>query len=176
MSMEEKKGHHHGRHAGREDLTGEHRFGDMIQLIFLVIFMVLWILDSFILKFSTFSTGSIPGFIRWPVGIILLVFAFYLAQSGMKAVFGKTQEIPHVITRGVFSIVRHPIYLGAILAYGVLTSLTMSVASAALLMLIIAFYWYISRYEENLLIERFGDEYRDYRKKVPMLFPLKMSR
>jgi protein-S-isoprenylcysteine O-methyltransferase Ste14 len=40
---------------------------------------------------------------------------------------------------------------------------------------ITVFYWYISRYEEKLLIDRFGDEYRDYRKKVPMLFPLKLN-
>ena len=54
--------------------------------------------------------------------------------------------------------------------------MTLSLASAALLLLIIPFYYFISRYEETLLTERFGNEYREYMGKVPMLFPLKIRR
>jgi protein-S-isoprenylcysteine O-methyltransferase Ste14 len=57
-----------------------------------------------------------------------------------------------------------------------MTCLTFSLASAVLLLVIIVFYRFISRYEEKLLIERFGDEYREYMKKVPMLFPIKIKR
>ncbi len=176
MSSENITGHQHGRHAGREDLTGEHRLGDMVQLILMVVFLAVWILDSFVLEFSTFLAVSLPSFIKWPVGIILLVSAFYFARSGLKIVFGEIQESPHVITRGAFSIVRHPIYLSAILVYSGLFCLTISLISAAILIVIILFYWYISRYEEKLLINRFGDEYRNYMRKVPMLFPLRLKR
>jgi len=171
--MEEKKGHHHARYADREDLTGEHRLGDTIQLILMIIFLTVWILDSVVLGFSTFLAESVPGFIRWPAGVILLIITFFLEWSGLRTVFGKTREIPHVITGGIFSVVRHPIYLGAILAYAGMTCMTLSLASAALLVVIIVFYSYISRYEEKLLIQRFGDEYREYMKKVPMLIPIK---
>ncbi|MCK4854961.1 MAG: isoprenylcysteine carboxylmethyltransferase family protein [Bacteroidales bacterium] len=176
MASENLKGHHHGRHAGREDLTGEHRLGDTIQVIFIVVFIAVWILDSFVLGFSTSLAESIPWFIRLPVGAILLIFAFYLAQSGVRTVFGRTRESPQVITGGVFSVVRHPIYLGAILVYAGMTCLTVSLASAVLLVIIVVFYRYISRYEEKLLTHRFGDEYREYMKKVPMLFPIKIKR
>ncbi len=176
MVSENLKGHHHGRHAGREDLTGEHRLGDTIQIIFIVVFLAVWILDSFVLGFSTSLAESIPWFIRLPFGGILLIFTFFLEKSGLKTVFGKPRETPHVITGGVFSVVRHPIYLGAILGYAGLTCLTLSLASAALLVLIVAFYRFISRYEEKLLTHRFGDEYREYMKKVPMLFPIKIKR
>jgi protein-S-isoprenylcysteine O-methyltransferase Ste14 len=54
--------------------------------------------------------------------------------------------------------------------------LTLSLASAGLLVIIIAFYRFISRYEEKLLTERFGDEYREYMRKVPMLFPIRFRR
>ena len=168
-------GHPRRGHAGHEDLTGEHKLGDAIQLILLVVFLAVWILDSFILGFSTFLADKIPWFIRWPAGIILLILTFLLERSGLQAVFGEPQETPHVITYGAFSVVRHPIYLGAILGYAGLTSLTLSLASAALLLVIIPFYRFISRYEEILLTERFGDEYREYKKKVPMLFPLRIT-
>lgn len=166
----------HKQHAGREDLTGEHKLGDTVQLILMLIFLAVWILDSFVLGFSTFLSESVPWFIRYPAGIILLILTFFLERSGLGTVFGKPQETPHVITEGVFSVVRHPIYLGAILGYAGMICMTLSIASAILLLLIIAFYWFISRYEEKLLTQRFGDEYREYMKKVPMLFPLKISR
>jgi protein-S-isoprenylcysteine O-methyltransferase Ste14 len=174
MITEDLNSNHVKKHAGREDLTGEHRMGDTIQLILLVIFLVVWILDSFVLGFSNFLIEYIPGYVRLLVGIPVLILATFLARSGIKVVFGKPQENPHVITGGVFSIVRHPIYLSAILFYLGMVCLTLSLASAALLLIIIGFYRFISRYEERLLTERFGHEYREYMKKVPMLFPLKL--
>lgn len=175
MNKENLRAHHHGQHAGREDLTGEHRLGDTVQLILLVIFLAVWILDSFVLGFSTFLAESVLWFIRFPVGVILLIFTFYLERSGLRTVFGKPQETPHVITEGAFSVVRHPIYLGAILSYAGMICMTLSLASAAIFIVILAFYYYISRYEEKLLTQRFGEEYREYMKKVPMLFPIKLS-
>ena len=71
--------------------------------------------------------------------------------------------------------VRHPIYLGAILGYAGMICMTLSLASAAIFILIVAFYVYISRYEEKLLTKRFGNEYREYMKKVPMLCPIKFK-
>lgn len=176
MTTENLRAHHHGQHAGREDLTGEHRLGDTVQLILLVIFLAVWILDSFVMGFSTFLADSVPWFIRFPVGVILLIFTFFLEKSGLNTVFGRPQETPHVITGGVFSVVRHPIYLGAILGYAGMAFMTLSLASVALLVIITAFYWYISRYEEKLLTQRFGDEYREYMRKVPMLFPINFKR
>ena len=173
MASDKLKDHQAKQHAGREDLTGEHRLGDTVQLILLLLFLAVWILDSFVLGFSTFLAESVPRYVRFPVGIILLIFTFFLEKSGLNTVFGRPQETPHVITGGVFSVVRHPIYLGAILGYAGMAFMTLSLASVALLVIIIAFYWYISRYEEKLLTQRFGDAYREYMRKVPMLFPIK---
>jgi protein-S-isoprenylcysteine O-methyltransferase Ste14 len=174
MSSENPKSSQRKSHAGREDLTGEHRLGDGIQLILMGVFLAVWILDSFVLGFSTFLAESVPWYIRLPVGIVLLIFTFFLERSGLRTVFGKPQETPHVITEGAFSVVRHPIYLGAILGYAGMVCMTLSLASAAIFIIIVVFYYLISRYEEKLLTQRFGDEYREYMKAVPMLFPYKL--
>ena len=71
-----------------DQLTGEHRLGDGIQLILMGVFMVVWILDSFVLGFSTFLADSVPWIIRIPIGIILLILTFFLERSGLNAVFG----------------------------------------------------------------------------------------
>ena len=165
----------HERHAGRDDLTGEHRLGDTLQLVFLGIFLAVWISDTFFLRYSTFLSGEINYLIRFSAGTIILVFAGILARRGLRIIFGEVRQTPHVIDKGVFAIVRHPIYLGSILTYLGLLCFSLSIASTAVWILIIVFYWLISRYEEKLLIGRFGDEYLEYRKKVPMLFPLKLS-
>jgi protein-S-isoprenylcysteine O-methyltransferase Ste14 len=175
MNSENLRGHNHRRHEGREDLVGEHRIGDTLQLVFLVLFLAIWISDSFFLHYSTFLSERIPNYIRTSLGIVILVIAGLLSWRGMRKVFGEVRDTPQVITGGVFSIIRHPIYLGCILTYLGMICFSMSLASAALWVVIVVFYWYISRYEEKLLIDRFGDEYRDYRKKVPMLFPLKLN-
>ena len=76
-----------------------------------------------------------------------------------------------MIQTGVFRLVRHPIYTGALLFYLGAVLTTMSIASAAFWLLILGFYVYISRYEERILAEQFGQDYLNYKKKTGMLFP-----
>jgi protein-S-isoprenylcysteine O-methyltransferase Ste14 len=62
------------------------------------------------------------------------------------------------------------------LSYMGLILITLSIITTVLWLVIIIFYHYISSYEEKLLINMYGDDYREYRKKVPMLFPLNLRR
>ena len=172
--MKSEKGHLRKSHQHRGDLTGEHAFSDMGQLIFLVVFLVVWIADSFVFKYSTFLTQYVSNYIRVPIALIVLIISGLLAWTGLKIVFRETREEPQVITSGVFCIVRHPIYLSSILLYLGFILLSLSLLSALVWILIIVFYYMISRYEEKLLIQRFGSAYEEYKKKVPMLLPIKL--
>jgi len=172
--MKSEKGHLRKSHQHRGDLTGEHAFSDMGQLIFLVVFLIVWIADSFVFKYSTFLTQYISNYIRVPIALIVLVISGLLAWTGLKIVFRETREEPQVITSGVFSIVRHPIYLSSILLYLGFILLSLSLLSALVWILITVFYYMISRYEEKLLTQRFGSAYEEYKKKVPMLLPIKL--
>jgi protein-S-isoprenylcysteine O-methyltransferase Ste14 len=169
MNTERSRTHHH---ADRPDLAGEHKAGDAGQLVLLIVFLLVWSLDSFLLHYTDFLARSIAWYFRIIPGVMILVISFFLAWAGLNIVFGEKREKPELITKGVFSVVRHPIYLGAILLYLGLICMTFSLASAGLWVLIIVFYWLISRYEEKLLQDLFGPEYDTYRKKVPMLFPM----
>ncbi len=163
------------KHNDHPNLTGEHRWGDIGQLILLVMFLGIWITDSFIFHYSTFLSELVPNYIRVPLAGLVLIAGWYLARGGMKAVFGTVREKAGVISMGVFRIVRHPIYLGAILFYLGASLITVSIASAAFCLLIIGFYITISRYEEGILIEAFGNDYLEYKKKTGMLFPKLLS-
>jgi protein-S-isoprenylcysteine O-methyltransferase Ste14 len=173
MNLENSTPHHQRGHKNRPDLTGEHRFGDAGQLILIIVFLAVWILDSFVFKYSTFLNINIKWYFLVIPGVIILAISQYIAVSGVKIVFGEIRETPRVITKGVFSFVRHPVYLGSILAFLGLIVMTLSLLSVIIWLIGIIFYYRISRYEERLLLSRFGKEYEDYMKKVPMLFPLK---
>lgn len=160
------------KHGDRDDLIGEHRWGDAGQVVLLIIFLAIWITDSFVFKYSTFLADSIPVFIRIIAGVLVLGYSLWLARAGLKIVFGEKREKSEVIKKGVFSKVRHPIYLGAILLYLGLIFFTFSLLSLGFwLFIIIPFYIWISKYEEKILTEHFGQEYLDYKNEVPMLFP-----
>ena len=159
------------KHSGHPHLTGEYRWGDMGQLILFFLFLGVWITDSFVFNYSTFLRELVPDYIRIPVAGIVLICGWYLARSGMRMVFGTEREKPEVISEGVFRIVRHPIYTGALLFYLGAICITLSIASAALWLFIVGFYYLISRYEERILTETFGEVYTAYKKRTGILFP-----
>jgi len=159
------------KHRDHPKLSGEYRWGDTIQLILLFVFLALWITDSFVLHFSTFLKDMIPDFIRVPLASIVLIAAWILARRGMMAVFGTEREKAELIKTGVFRVIRHPIYAGAILFYLGAILITLSLVSAAFWLVIVAAYTLIARYEERILAEAFGEKYISYKRKSGMFFP-----
>jgi len=158
-------------HGNREDLTGEHTVGDAGQAILACLFFIIWIADSFFFHYTTMLNQYVTVYIRIPLGIIFILISGYLALRGMSIVFGEKREPPVVIRKSVFGIVRHPIYLSEILLYLGLIILSISIAAIGLWIIAIVFLHYISRHEEKLLIARFGDEYKQYIRDVPMWIP-----
>jgi protein-S-isoprenylcysteine O-methyltransferase Ste14 len=83
----------------------------------------------------------------------------------------ETHRAEKIVSSGVYSVVRHPQYLGGLLAhvsFSFLLSAWFSLLSTPLMVFLV---FLISRKEEMELIKEFGVEYLEYRKKVPMLFP-----
>lgn len=159
------------KHKGRPDLIGEHTIGDAGQAIFAVLFGLVYIADSFIFGFSTWLNELVPNIIRVSAGTVVLIISGLLSFNGMRMVFNEVREKPEVIRKGVFAIVRHPVYLGEILLYMGLLFFSLSVASMIVWLLTVIFLYFISRYEEKILLEHFGEEYRIYMEEVPMWIP-----
>ncbi len=175
LKLEEKYG-------GRK---GE-KIGDAYGIISGWGFFLFW----FGIWFSPQTRFVIPLFqellIRLPVLSItvpllhLVVFAPFFAVGawfGIKGVTETTLKVAEthrpvkIVTTGVYSIVRHPQYLGGLLAhlgFSFLLSGLYCLLSTPLIALII---YLISRKEETELTKEFGKEYVDYKKKTPMLIP-----
>ena len=158
-------------HHKRHDLTGEHPFGDAGQIILACLFVGTWIADTFFFRYTTFFNGYIPLGARITMGVTLLILSGYLAGTGLTIIFGERREKPIVIWKGVFRVVRHPVYLSEILFYLGLLMLSLSLAAAGVGGITILFLHYISKYEEKLLLARFGQDYTKYMQEVPMWLP-----
>ena len=154
----------------RDNLTGEHDAADIGQLLLFIVFMVLWISDVLI-GYSNFLNVYVPLVIRLTLGLVLIVISSYFAISGFNVLFGKASVLEGVTRPGVFGIVRHPMYLGELGFYLGLLVINISLAAGGVWITGILFMHSISRYEEKLLILRFGGEYQAYLKDVPMWFP-----
>ncbi|MBN1352869.1 isoprenylcysteine carboxylmethyltransferase family protein [candidate division KSB1 bacterium] len=155
----------------RDDLTGEHLISDAGQIVLACLFAAIWIADSFFFEYTTFLNQYVPNGIRLAAGFVLLVLSGYLAKTGLSIVFGEEREQPGVIRKSVFGVVRHPVYLSEILLYLGLLMLSMSLLAGVVWIVAIGFLHYISRYEERLLLKRFGEEYETYMREVPMWLP-----
>ena len=144
-----------------EEMPGSH----LLQIAHLVIFVVILVLDSFIFNFSTFLATYIPLVVRVAIAVSVLALGFGLAAWGHWLLFNK--KLPGLVTVGIFAYVRHPMYLGYILAYLGCILGTLSLLSLIPWLFIIRLYIKMVNYEEQRLEQRFGEEYTEYKRKVP---------
>jgi protein-S-isoprenylcysteine O-methyltransferase Ste14 len=165
------KGHKKRSHEHRKDLAGEYRWGDTGQIILLIIFIIGITSDLFLLKVSDSWQNVFPWYLRLIVFIPLFFLSGYFAQRAHKKVFQEERKELVLIKTDVFAIIRHPMYLGSILIYLGFVVLSLSVIALVVFVCVVIFYYYLCRYEEQLLIEKLGSEYLEYMKKVPMLVP-----
>jgi protein-S-isoprenylcysteine O-methyltransferase Ste14 len=109
------------------------------------------------------------GVILWMTGFTLwLVTAVTMRKSiKRKKKAGEYMEVDKLIKTGIFSVVRHPQYLGFILFnigfIGITQQILPSVLAVASVILIVLG---IKR-EEQELEEKFGNKYQKYKQKTP---------
>ena len=122
------------------------------------------------------AAGAIDG-IFWLGWVVLVASTFMLNHFelfGLSQVFarlfGKQLSDAKFRTPLLYRHVRHPIYLGILLAVWATPAMT---AGHLLFALVITAYILIGiQLEEHDLIQQFGDQYRRYRKHAAMLVPL----
>jgi protein-S-isoprenylcysteine O-methyltransferase Ste14 len=152
--------HHHA--------AGEAPHNHTIQIGLLVFYVIIWILDSFILRFSAY-VYIMPFFFNIFLGIPIIITGIYL-MSRSHIVFETTE--PTVVDTGAYARVRHPMYLGAILVYVGLWVTTLSLLNLIPLLVVFIGYNYLASAEERILTEKFGDKYLEYKKRVSKWIPI----
>jgi len=147
----------------------EHKHSHLIQIGSLIVFFIIWSLDSFVFKFSEAFTPQIILPLRLGLFSITLLIALYLIKTSHDVVFD--EKVASTITKGVYAYVRHPMYLGTLLIYISFIFLTISLISLAPFIVVFFLYNMIVGDEEKDLERILGQEYADYKKQVARWIP-----
>ncbi len=111
------------------------------------------------------------------IGIALIaLWGYDLAEFVGWASEGQQEAAPALRQTGLLQYVRHPLYTGIILS---LLGIWISQPTWSTSILVLAATFYIRvgiHFEEQKLVDTFGDSYKTYRQRVPMLFPRFTSR
>lgn len=125
----------------------------------------------------SWSSLSLPFWLRW-IGVGIATLGFVLLQWAQNTLGNNWSDTPRMIkgqsliTSGPYQVIRHPIYTAFLFILG-----SMLLISSNWL---IGFTWIgmtilevASRigFEESLMLEYFGDSYREYMKRTGRLFP-----
>ena len=124
-----------------------------------------------------FANYSLPTWAGW-LGVVLIILAlivFWRAHADLKTNWSPSLEIREkheLITHGIYGYIRHPMYASQWLWVIAQPLLLQNWLAGWLDMFVfILFYVLRVRAEEKLMIDTFGDQYRDYMKKVGGVFP-----
>ena len=99
------------------------------------------------------------------------VIAGYLLLSRKGNPDGNPENTSILVKSGIYKYVRHPLYLSLfLLGTGVMLKNPEKVQIALGIVNLIAL-WITARIEENEMIAKFGDEYREYMKDSKMFIP-----
>jgi protein-S-isoprenylcysteine O-methyltransferase Ste14 len=153
------------------------RFGRIELLNFFEPFLLL---VAGYLLYRTIESMGPPGAARTLLGtvgaaLVLGGWAFqvwaFLSWPSIFAGHGVLED-HKLVSRGAYAVVRHPAYLGPMLIWlGLGVAFLNPLVIATAILYVIPNYVLYLRAEERMMLESFGDEYRDYRRKVPMLIP-----
>jgi len=146
-----------------QDVKGEHPLGDAGQLVLGTLFIIVWVLDSFILKKSIFLSEYVPLAVRIAVPAISVIAAIILHLKGHVVLRDENRPV-RVISSGIFKYIRHPIYLSNILFCFGLFAYSISIMTFGILIIIAIFCNHIAGFEERVMSAKFGDEYERYKK------------
>ncbi len=125
--------------------------------------------------FTTIGSLFVPSLALQIFGTIFyasgaLLHAWSVRVRGRYAVSWAMSGDHRIISDAPYSLVRHPSYLGYML---MIVGMTLIWGNAVTLVPWIAIlgYYFVSIYEEAMLIEQFGEEYRQYMKQVGAFIP-----
>jgi len=138
-----------------------------IGLFIAVIILGLTSFDSFMLKRAGIIYLQYISIVFFLIGIFLIVSSFVSLKRIGKPTTG-LENTTKMINKGIFKILRHPLYLGlSLFTIGFLFAYQL-IALIIIGFIAVILFYIASRVEDSYNIKKFGSGYKEYMKKVPM--------
>ena len=117
-----------------------------------------------------FSVQNIAGLALIVVGLTTAIVAAVTLRRFYSSTL-VTREDHQLITHGIYRFMRHPIYLGVIVACIGMPVYASSLYGLLTMSALIPIFLNRIRIEERMLTDEFGDAYRQYKKTTKKLIP-----
>lgn len=150
-------------------LGSEHALWDRIQIVLIGSYIVVMLLDD--ISTVSFGYSSILARVSaYPIlllpAVFLIAVGAYLIKESHAAVFGKAGK-PEFVDSGVYSLVRHPMYLGTMMILVGFLFLKFSLIAFAIWVIFLVLCDWMASYEEKDLLRVLGGKYANYQSRVP---------
>jgi protein-S-isoprenylcysteine O-methyltransferase Ste14 len=163
----------------RKEAKSERRVTAQENIMLGLLFLAMFFLPLFYsaTTWLDFANYSLPVWAGW-LGVVLILLAllvFWRSHADLGLNWSPSLEIRtehKLITKGIFGYIRHPMYASQwiwVIAQPLL--LQNWIAGFLNLLVFIAFYTLRVRAEEKMMLDTFGDEYREYMNKTGDVFP-----
>ena len=103
-----------------------------------------------------------------PISNIIILLGILLIIFGWRRIYRAKGQL---VTTGIYGHVRHPQYLGFLLFTLGMNVLWITFSALLLWIILAVLYYRLAKKEDKELEERFGEEYLNYKRDVPMLMP-----
>jgi protein-S-isoprenylcysteine O-methyltransferase Ste14 len=132
--------------------------------------LVIWRVREQAAASSLFGLSFVGWFLVLLSTFLINHFELFGIQQVLNHLLGRSSAAPHFKSPFLYKLVRHPIYLGFIIAFWATPVMT---AGHLLFAAVTTAYIFVGIFlEERDLVAHYGDQYRQYRKKVGMLIPV----
>jgi protein-S-isoprenylcysteine O-methyltransferase Ste14 len=114
--------------------------------------------------------------LRISIGTPIVLLSFYfesISHRVFQNAHHKPEEIRKLVTSGIYSKVRHPIYLGRMLLNIGFLIMFPIVPMLAVSLIFVIVWFLMALSEEMFLMKKFGRSYKKYKERVPMFIPKK---
>lgn len=144
-------------------------WGILLTILGIACFPVNPLVLTGVIEAQSYPVLFIVGCVVWALGMVLVMAPIIIFPR--RGGVGKGQSYVRttkLVDTGIYAVVRHPQYTGGIYALFVTTFLWYPHWLFGVLGAIGILVIYLScRTEDKLLVEKFGDDYRQYMKRVP---------
>jgi len=162
----------------REKMSESRVTGQEIFILVLLLFggFIMPIIYA-VTNWLDFANYILPAWAGW-LGVLILaggLFIFWRAHADLGLNWSPSLEIREkheLITRGIYGVIRHPMYSSQwLVAIAQPLLLHNWIAGFLTLVAFIPFYFLRVKAEEQMMMERFGDQYQAYMHKVGGVVP-----
>jgi len=171
--------YHRLRAASSGEKISHKEEGYLVAIVLRLFGLGLWISTLAYLVFPTsvqWASIPLPSWLRW-IGVVFGALCSFLMYWTLSSL-GKnltdtvvTRAKAHLVTNGPYRWIRHPFYVTVALLMASVTLLTANWLIGLCSVAVLSFLAIRTPKEEQMLVERFGQQYRDYIAKTGRFFP-----